>query len=114
MERKLKWFLVEYDRHKHKLRNLTEYAEPEERAEAWSRLRELEKEQFPELQNFVKTGVPLRMEYVLLVAESEEAIRVTHGNYFGDDDLTLAQYLEIKRARERESAPELAPAGVAA
>ena len=56
MERKLKWFLVEYDRHEHELRNLTEYAEPEQRAEAWGRLRELEKEQFPELQRFRGNG----------------------------------------------------------
>lgn len=112
--RKLKWFLVEYDRHEGKLRNLTEYAEPEGRAAAWERLKELEASQWDELLVSVKAGVPLRMEYVLLVAESEEAIRVTHGNYFGDDDLTLAQYLEIKRAREKENSPELAPAGVAA
>ena len=82
MDRKLKWFLVEYDRHKRELRNLTEYLEPEQRYEAWSELRRLEKDQFPELQSSVETGLPLRMEYVLLIAESEEAIRVTHGNYF--------------------------------
>ena len=108
--RKLKWFLVEYDRHEGKLRNLTEYAEPEERAAAWERLNELEASQWDELLVSVKAGVPVRMEYVLLLSESAESLRVTHGNYFGDDYLTLAQYLEIKRAREQE----LAPAGVAA
>ncbi len=104
MDRKLKWFLVEYDRHERNLRNLTEYKEPEQREEAWSRLRELEKEQFPELQHFVKTGVPLRMEYVLLIAESEEAIRVTHGNYFGDDHLTLEEYRAIMARKRAEAA----------
>ena len=104
MDRKLKWFLVEYDRHEHRLRNLTEYAEPEQRQEAWERLKELEGEQFPELQRFVKTGIPLRMEYVLLIAESEEAIRVTHGNYFGDDHLTLEEYRAIMAEKRAEAA----------
>ena len=96
MDRKLKWFLVEYDRHEHALRNLTEYAEPEQRKEAYHRLTELEESQADELERFVKTGIPLRMEYVLLIAESEEDIRVTHGNYFGDGHLTLDEYREIK------------------
>ena len=104
MERKLKWFLVEYDRHEHRLRNLTEYKEPEQREEAWARLRHLEKEQFPELQRFAETGIPLRMEYVLLIAESEEAIRVTHGNYFGDDHLTLEEYRAIMADKRTKSA----------
>ena len=104
MDRKLKWFLVEYDRHEHELRNLTEYAEPEQRAEAWGRLRELEKEQFPELQRFVATGVPLRMEYVLLIAESEAAIRVTHGNYFNGNHLSLAEYRELTERRRAGAA----------
>ena len=95
MERKLKWFLVEYDRHEHRLRNLAEYSEPEQREEALYELRRLEESQADELQRFVKTGIPLRMEYVLLIAESEEAIRVTHGNYFGDGHLTLDEYKEI-------------------
>jgi hypothetical protein len=100
MDRKLKWFLVEYDRHEHKLHSLTEYAEPEQRDEAWSRLKELEGGQFPELQHFAKTGVPLRMEYVLLIAESVEAIRVTHGNYFNGSHLSLAQYRKLMSDRE--------------
>ena len=104
MERKLKWFLVEYDRHEHELRSLTEYAEPEQRQEAWERLKELEGEQFPELQRFAKTGIPLRMEYVLLIAESEEAIRVTHGNYFGDDHLTLEEYRAIMADKQAKPA----------
>ena len=103
MERKLKWFLVEYDRHKRTLRNLTEYAEPEQRQEANSRLTELEESQADELERFVKTGVPLRMEYVLLIAESEEAIRVTHGNYFGDGHLTLDEYREIMARKAAEA-----------
>ena len=103
MDRKLKWFLVEYDRHQRRLHNLTEYAEPEQREEAWSQLRHLERKQFPELQRFAETGVPLRMEYVLLIAESEEAIRVTHGNYFGDDHLTLDEYREIMARKAAEA-----------
>lgn len=99
--KKLKWFVVEYDRHESRLCNLTEYAEPEGRAAAWERLKELETGQLDELNHFIKTGIPLRMEYVLLLSESEESLRVTHGNYFGDDDLTLDQYLEIKREREQ-------------
>ena len=110
MERKLKWFLVEYDRHEHELLNLTEYAEPEQRQEAWERLKELEGEQFPELQRFVKTGIPLRMEYVLLIAESEEAIRVTHGNYFNGSHLSVAEYREIMAGKREKPAP-LAVAG---
>lgn len=100
----LKWFLVEYDRHESRLCNLTEYVEPEGRAAAWARLTELEESQWDELLVSVKAGIPLRMEYVLLLSESEESLRVTHGNYFGDDDLTLDEYLEIKREREREQA----------
>ena len=68
------------------------------------RLKELETGQLDELNHFIKAGIPLRMEYVLLLSESEESLRVTHGNYFGDDDLTLDEYLEIKREREREQA----------
>lgn len=99
--KQLKWFVVEYDRHESRLCNLTEYAEPEGRAAAWERLKELESSQLDELNHFIKTGIPLRMEYVLLLSESEDSLRVTHGNYFGDDYLTLEQYLEIKRERER-------------
>lgn len=102
MDRKLKWFLVEYDRHEHVLRNLAEYSEPEQRQEANSRLTELEESQANELERFVKTGTPLRMEYVLLLAESEEAIRVTHGNYFGDNHLTLDQYREVMARKAEE------------
>ena len=97
-----KWFLVEYDRHQHKLCNLTEYTEPEQRQAAWERLKELEGEQFPELQRFVKTGIPLRMEYVLLLADSVETLRITHGNYFDGPDITDAEIAEIHR-RRRES-----------
>ena len=104
----LKWFLVEYDRHESRLCNLTEYAEPEGRAAAWERLKELESGQLDELNHFIKTGVLVRMEYVLLLSESADSLRVTHGNYFGDDYLTLGQYLDIKREREME------PAGVTA
>lgn len=102
--KQLKWFVVEYDRHESRLCNLTEYAEPEGRAAAWERLKELEASQWDELLVSVKAGIPLRMEYVLLLSESKDSLRVTHGNYFGDDYLTLEQYLEIKRERER--APE--------
>ena len=104
MDRKLKWFLVEYDRHERALRNLTEYPEPEQREEAWSELRRLEKDQFSELQISAETGIPLRMEYVLLIAESEEAIRVTHGNYFGDSHLTLDEYKEILSQKAEKQA----------
>ena len=104
MDRKLKWFLVEYDRHEHALRNLTEYPEPERRDEALRELRRLEESQADELERFVKTGIPLRMEYVLLIAESEEAIRVTHGNYFGDGHLTLDEYREIMARKAEEQA----------
>ena len=103
MDRKLKWFLVEYDRYGNVLRNLTEYVDPEQREEAWAQLRYLEKKQFPELQRSAETGEPLRMEYVLLIAESEEAIRVTHGNYFGDEHLTLDEYREIVARKAAES-----------
>lgn len=110
MDRKVKWFLVEYDRHERKLCKLTEYTEPEQREKAWKRLKELEGEQFPELQNFVKTGTPLRMEYVLLLAESEEVIRATHGNYFGDGYLSLAELREIT-AGKREGPARVAVPG---
>ena len=104
MERKLNWFLVEYDRHERRLCNLTEYPEPEQREEALRELRRLEESQSDELQRLAKTGIPLRMEYVLLIAESEEAIRVTHGNYFGDDHLTLDEYKEIMARKAEEQA----------
>ena len=110
MDRKLKWFLVEYDRHKHELRKLTEYAEPEQRDKAWRELRRLEESQADDLQRFVKTGVPLRMEYVLLIAESEEAIRVTHGNYFNGSHLSVAEYREIMAGKKEKPVP-LAVAG---
>ncbi len=103
MDRQLKWFLVEYDRHEQKLHKLTAYDEPEQWQEANGRLAELEESQASELQRFIDTGIPLRMEYVLLLAESEEAIRVTHGNYFGDDHLTLDEYREIVSRREAEA-----------
>ena len=100
MDRELKWFLVEYDRHERELVNLTEYAEPEQRNAAWSRLRELEKEQWPELDQCLKTGGQVRMEYVLLIAESEEDIRVTHGNYFNGSSLSVAEYRELMSRKE--------------
>ena len=55
------------------------------------------------MNRFIKTGIPLRMEYVLLIAESEEDIRVTHGNYFGDGHLTLDEYREIKARKATEA-----------
>ena len=102
---KLKWFLVEYDRHRHELRKLTEYAEPEQRDKAWRELRRLEESQADELQRSVKTGVPLRMEYVLLLAESEEAIRVSHGNYFNGSHLSVAEYREIMAGKREAGTP---------
>ncbi len=105
MDRKLKWFLVEYDRHEHALLKLTGYAEPEQREKAWHELRRLEKDQFPELQRFAETGIPLRMEYVLLIAESEEAIRVTHGNYFNGSHLSVAEYRDIMEGKQEKPTP---------
>ena len=102
MDLEKKWFVVEYDRHKHKLDKITEYAEPEQRQEAWKRLQELEEGQADELQRFVTTGVPLRMEYVLLLADSVETLRITHGNYFDGPDVTDAEIDAIRR-RRRES-----------
>ena len=107
MDMERKWFVVEYDRHKHHLQRITEYTEPEQRQAAWERLKELEEGQADELQHFVKTGIPLRMEYVLLLADSVETLRITHGNYFDGPDITDAEIAEIHR-RRRES--RLAPA----
>ncbi len=109
MDMMKKWFLVEYDRHERKLCKITEYAEPEQRAAAWSRLQELELEQFPELQRFTKTGIPLRMEYVLLLADSVDTLRITHGNYFDGPDLTDDEITAIvRRNRERRLAEVVA------
>ena len=108
MDRELKWFLVEYDRHERELVNLTEYAEPEQRDAAWSSLRELEKEQWPELDQCLKIGGQVRMEYVLLIAESEEDIRVTHGNYFNGSALSLAEYQALMAKKQRIEVAEAA------
>jgi hypothetical protein len=102
MDTAKKWFLVEYDRHQHKLSNLTEYAEPERRKEAYRHLTELEESQADELQRFVKTGVPLRMEYVLLLADSVDTLRITHGNYFDGPDITDDEIAKLNR-RKRDS-----------
>ena len=99
MDTAKKWFLVEYDRHQHKLMNLTEYTEPEQRKEAYRRLTELEESQADELQSFVKTGVPLRMEYVLLLADSVDILRITHGNYFGGPDITDDEIEKLNRSK---------------
>ena len=102
MDTAKKWFLVEYDRHQHKLVNLTEYAEPDRREEAYRQLTDLEEGQADELQRFVKTGAPLRMEYVLLLADSVDTLRITHGNYFDGPDITDDEIAELNR-RKRES-----------
>ena len=112
---KRKWFVVEYDRHKHKLNKITEYAEPEQRQDAWNYLKELEASQFDELQHFVKTGVPLRMEYVLLLADSEETLRVTHGNYFYGPDIPHAEAeAEVADIMRRRREKRLAKAAASA
>ena len=114
MDLERKWFVVEYDRHKFKLNKITEYAEPEQRQEAWNYLRELEAGQFEELQRFTKTGIPLRMEYVLLLADSEETLRVTHGNYFYGPEFTTAEVdADIARRRELRRAKATATASAA-
>ena len=48
----------------------------------------------------MKTGGQVRMEYVLLIAESEEDIRVTHGNYFNGSSLSVAEYRELMSRKE--------------
>ena len=106
-----KWFVVEYDRHKFKLNKITEYAEPEQRQEAWNYLKELEESQADELNHFIKTGVPLRMEYVLLLADSEETLRVTHGNYFYGPGVSTEEVdADIARRQEKRLAKAAASA----
>lgn len=118
MDLERKWFVVEYDRHKFKLNKITEYAEPEQRQEAWNYLRELEESQADELNHFIKTGIPLRMEYVLLLADSEDALRVTHPNYFYGPDIPHAEAEAevnaiIARRREKRRAAAAAEAAAA-
>lgn len=100
MDTAKKWFLLEYDRHQRKLCNLTEYTEPERRQEAYRHLTRLEESQTDELQHFVKTGIPLRMEYVLLLADSVDTLRVTHGNYFDGPDITDAEIAELRQRQQ--------------
>ena len=75
------WFLLEYDRHEGKLQKLTPFPESDH-AEAMSRLAELERSQLEDLREMLRTSQRPRMEYVMLGAESEDAIRITHPNYF--------------------------------
>ncbi|MCE2499679.1 MAG: hypothetical protein J4G13_02305 [Dehalococcoidia bacterium] len=88
----------------------TEYTEPSQRKEAYRRLTELEESQADELERFVKTGIPLRMEYVLLLADSVDTLRVTHGNYFDGPDVTDEEIAELRR-RKRTSRPAGTVAG---
>ena len=70
---------------------------------------ELEESQADELQSFVKTGVPLRMEYALLLADSVDILRITHGNYFGGPDITDDEIEKLNRSkRDSRLAEEVA------
>ena len=74
-------FLLEYDRQELELKNLVSFPDSD-RQQAYNRLRDLELSQLPQLRQMIETGERPRMQYVVLSAESEEVIRVTHANYF--------------------------------
>ena len=75
-------FLIEQDRHGKIPTRITVYDDIEDAEE---RLCRLEDEQTDELNACLKAGRPVRMEYVILGAESVETIKGTHARYFGGE-----------------------------
>ena len=75
-------FLVEHDRHGRIPTKITMYDDVEDAEE---RLCRLEDEQTDELNVCLKTGAPVRMEYIILGGESLETVKRTHGRYFGGE-----------------------------
>ena len=75
-------FLIEHDRHGKVPTRITMYDDLDVANE---RLYRLEDEQMDELNACLKSGTPVRMEYVVLGAASLEAIKQTHSRYFGGD-----------------------------
>ena len=96
------WFLLEYDRNEGKLQKLTPFPESDH-AEAMTRLAALERSQLEELHEMLRTGQRPRMEYVVLGADSVDAIRATHPNYFE----SLRDLAEKLDANARKSASGL-------
>ena len=75
-------FLVEYDRHWKIPTRITVYDKP---GDAEERLYRLDIEQLDELNACLEAGKPVRMEYVVLGADSLETIKRTHSRYFGGE-----------------------------
>ena len=75
-------FLVEHDRHGKIPTRITVYGEIEDAEE---RLCRLEDEQTDELNACLETGKSVRMEYIILGADSVDTIKHTHGRYFGGE-----------------------------
>ncbi len=75
-------FLIEHDRHGKIPTRVTVYDDIEDAEE---RLCRLEDEQMDELNAGLKAGKPVRMEYVILGADSVETIKRTHARYFGGE-----------------------------
>lgn len=72
-------FLVEHDRHGKLPTRVTEYTDAKA---AYHRLNELEACQLDELNASIRSGQPVRMEYVVIGAKSLDTIKSTHGRYF--------------------------------
>ena len=85
-------FLIEHDRLGKIPTRVTVY---DNVASANERLYRLEDEQMEELSACLKSGTPVRMEYVVLGADSVDAIKRTHGRYFGGE-YEVVMPMEIK------------------
>ena len=103
-----KYYLIEHDRHGRVPTRITEYGEFKD---AEKRLCQLDIDQLDELNACLSAGQPVRMEYVVICAQSVESVKQTHARYF-QGDYEVLMPTEIRHAasgKERKLATAAAP-----
>ena len=107
-----KYYLIEHDRRGKVPTRITAYSEFDD---AEKRLCKLDIDQLDELNACLSAGRPVRMEYVVICAQSVESVKQTHARYFQSDYEVLTP-TEIRHTvsgtdREPETATTPVPAG---
>jgi hypothetical protein len=103
-----KYYLIEHDRHGKVPTRITEYCEFKDAEE---RLCKLDIDQMDELNACLSAGKPVRMEYVVICAQSVVSVKQTHARYFQSDYevLTPREIRYAASGKDREPATVVSP-----
>ena len=103
-----KYYLIEHDRHGKVPTRITAYRKFND---AEKRLCKLDIDQLDELNACLSAGTPVRMEFVVICAQSVESVKQTHARYFQSDYevLTPTEIHHAVSGTDREPATETNP-----